>query len=109
MVQALRAAETQRQQATAAVRPVVPPAPGISTLGEAQSGATAIYGPEGPTERSVRLLLEYRLMVTGNPRLRIGKIADDGTSVTAQVVTAEGSLVEEYGIDKKTGVWRPIR
>jgi len=69
----------------------------------------AVYGPGGPTEKSVRLILEYRLMVTGNPRLAIGKITEDAERVVAEVVTADGSLVETYAIDKKTGAWRPVR
>ncbi len=32
-----------------------------------------------------------------------------GDKVTASVVTADGSLVEEYTIDKKSGVWTPVR
>ena len=69
----------------------------------------AVYGPEGPTARSVSLILEYQLMVAGNPRLRVGQVIDDGGEVKAQVVTGDGSLVDEYRIDKKTGTWTPVR
>ena len=67
------------------------------------------YGPNGPTVKSVRLILEYRLMVGGNPRLKVGKISESKTSITAQVLTTDGSLVEAYAIDKKTGIWSTVR
>ncbi len=77
---------------------------------EGPSGSVAaVYGPEGPTERSVRLLLEYRLMVAGNPRLKVGEIRESEDRVTARIVTADGSLVDEYVVDKETGVWTPVR
>lgn len=79
-----------------------------ATPGAVGLGAPA-YGPDGPNAKSVRLILEYRLMVAGNPRLKVGKVEDGKDRVTAQVVTADGSLVEEYSVDKKTGVWSPTR
>ncbi|MEE9544743.1 MAG: hypothetical protein V3V55_03995 [Rhodospirillales bacterium] len=80
--------------------------PGLDLAPAMVSG---MYGPGGPTRKSVRLLLEYRLMVAGNPRLTVGVVRDDGDKVIAQVTTADGSVVEEYQIDKKTGNWKPIR
>ena len=75
-----------------------------------QTELTSVYGPEGPNAKSVRLLLEYRLMVAGNPRLTIGKIVEEEERVTAQIVTVKGSaIVEEYTIDKNTGIWTPVR
>ncbi|MFN0044427.1 MAG: hypothetical protein ACKVSF_14585 [Alphaproteobacteria bacterium] len=67
------------------------------------------YGPEGPTEKSVRVILEYRLMLAGNPRLQIGSVKDRGETILASVVTADGSLVEEYDVNKTTGAWLPVR
>ncbi len=70
---------------------------------------TPAYGPEGPNAKSVRLILDYRLMVAGNPRLKVGRVEDGKDRVRAEVVTADGSLVEEYSIDKITGIWSPAR
>ena len=81
-------------------------APGTSGL---LGTGTPAYGPDGPTAKSVRLILEYRLMVAGNPRLKVGRVDDGKDRVMAQVVTADGSLVEEYSIDKGTGIWSPTR
>lgn len=73
------------------------------------SGGSGAYGPDGPTEKTVRVVLEYRLMAAGNPRLKSGSVKDSGNRIIAQVVTVDGSLVEEYAVDKKTGVWRSVR
>lgn len=71
---------------------------------------TALYGPKGPTVESVKLLLDYYLMVAGNPRLAAGRIRDAGDAVNAQVVTKDGgAVVEEYAVNKKSGVWVPVR
>lgn len=91
--------------------PMPPPAwaGGAGPLAVPGLGVAGVYGPDGPTEKSVRLLLEYRLMVAGNPRLRVGAVKENADKVTASVVTADGSLVEKYTIDKKTGAWTPVR
>lgn len=84
--------------------------PPLSAGGGATAGDIAsIYGPDGPTPKSVRLILEYRLLLAGNPRLTVGKVTDAGDAVTAEVVTHDGSLVDAYRIDKKTGAWTVMR
>lgn len=72
-------------------------------------GASGTYGPDGPTEKSVAVVLEYRLMVSGNPRLKVGPITDEGENIRAQIVTEDGALVDEYLVNKATGVWSPVR
>ena len=54
-------------------------------------------------------MLEYRLMVLGNPRLAVGAVTDQGATIVARVVTPDGSLVEKFEIDKESGVWTPAR
>lgn len=71
---------------------------------------TSLYGPKGPTVESVKLLLDYYLMVAGNPRLTAGRVRDAGDAVNAQVVTKDGgAVVEEYAVNKKSGAWVPLR
>jgi len=87
----------------------------ISSHGRSQDGSQGrpldksqvgnVYGPSGPTEKAVRLLLEYQLMVNGNPRLKVGDIIEESSFISADVVTVDGSLVERYKIDKSTGTW----
>lgn len=73
------------------------------------SGDQGAYGPDGPTEKSVGVLLEYRLMVSGNPRLKVGPIKEDGENIRAQIVTENGAIVDEYLVNKSNGVWTPVR
>ena len=105
ILEGMRRSEADRQPQPSGFLPSLPLIPGE----QAGVDVRSVYGPDGPTEASVRLMLEYRLLVAGNPRLTVGQVKDSGTSVTAQVVTRDGSLVEEYAVDKNTGVWRPVR
>lgn len=79
-----------------------------SLVGQGE-GVQSLYGPGGPTVESVRVFLNYRLMVAGNSRLKVGPIREDAQSVYAKIVTTDNSLVEEYAVDKQTGQWKPLR
>ena|GEM_PF-1982823 len=95
--------------------PKLPPGLDIpSSLGmgyglEESGGVISVYGEKGPNTQSVRLLLEYNLLVSGNPRLKIGTIEENEEFVIAEIVTLDGSLVEKYSVDRKTGLWKVIR
>lgn len=71
-----------------------------------QSNPLSMYGPQGPTEKSVRLLMEYRLMMGGNPRLKLGDVEEEKDIIKAHVLTVDDSIVQTYIIDKKTGAWK---
>ena len=64
---------------------------------------------EEMTEDRVRALLERQLDTLGNPRLKLGGIgtASDG-SITAEIVTVEGSLVQKLAFNRYPGLFRPI-
>lgn len=83
-------------------------APGLD-LPVAAGAKEGTYGPDGPTEKSVGILLEYRLMVSGNPRLKVGPIKDEGENIRANIVTENGAVVDEYLVNKSNGVWSPVR
>jgi hypothetical protein len=58
----------------------------------------------------VRHFLEHRLEALGNPRLALGEIAEAGADeITAEIVTADGSLVEQLTVDRHSGAVRPVR
>jgi hypothetical protein len=97
--------------AASAAMPVAPPmvGPPIGSGAAGDGSVASIYGPDGPTAKAVNLLLEYRLMVAGNPRLKVGKIVEEPDRILAQVVTRDGSVVEEYAVDRATGAWVPLR
>ena len=65
--------------------------------------------PEEMTPERVRTLLEQRLTQQGNPRLKLGEIATaaDG-SITAEIVTVDGSLVQKLAFNRYPGLVRQI-
>ncbi len=53
---------------------------------------------------------ERRLKMHRNGRLKLGEVKrKDDDTITADVVTKEGSLVHRYQIDRHTGRMRPVR
>ena len=56
------------------------------------------------TVEKVKTILEGRLASHGNERLKVGKVVEkDGKTITAEIVTVDGSLVQALEIDKATG------
>ena len=65
--------------------------------------------PEEMTAERVRELLEQRLDYHGNPRLQLGEIEEspDG-SITAEIVTTDGSLVQKLAFNRYPGLVRQL-
>jgi hypothetical protein len=95
----------------------------MQMMGEMQRGA-ALHGmmaghhlalgltvgtPEEMTPERARSFLEDRLTWLGNPRLKLGEIAtaEDG-SITAEIVTVDGSLVQKLAFNRYPGLVRQI-
>ena len=56
----------------------------------------------------VRHMIEHRVARTGNPNLKVGEIVEqDDDTITADVVTQDGSLVRRFMVDRHTGMMRP--
>ena len=56
----------------------------------------------------VRHIMEHRVARTGNPNLKVGEIVvQDDDTITADVVTQDGSLVRRFMVDRHTGMMRP--
>ena len=82
--------------------------PGMTT------GPGILYGmphgtPEEMTVERVRTLLEHDLTQHGNPRLKLGEVATaaDG-SITAEIITVDGSLVQKLAFNRYPGLVRQI-
>lgn len=78
-------------------------------------GHAMLYGmPHGKVEEMtpdrVRVFLAQRLEQHGNPRLMLGEIAtaEDG-SITADVVTVDGSLVQKLAFNRYPGLFRQVQ
>lgn len=81
---------------------------------DGMAGPGLFYGmPRGKQEEMtperVREFLEQRLAWHDNPRLTIGDItvADDG-NIIAQIVTVDGSLVQELAFNRYPGLFRQL-
>lgn len=77
-------------------------------------GPDALYGmPQGSvtemTPARVEAFLSHLLERHANPRLELGEIAeaDDG-SITAEIVTRDGSLVQRLSFNRYPGLFRQI-
>ncbi|TDQ78449.1 hypothetical protein A8950_3501 [Dongia mobilis] len=70
---------------------------------------TPLSAPVQITEAQVRALLEQDLIRLGNPRLKLGEVAGaaDG-SITAEIVTLDGSLVQKLAFNRYPGLVRQI-
>ena len=54
--------------------------------------------------------LETRLAHWGNDRLKLGKVeATDDKTITGEIVTKDGSLVQKFAFDKTTGRHQPVK
>jgi len=87
-----------------------PKGPGMMGGGPLGLGPGWIYGrpplPE-PDVDSVREILEEDLAWHGNPRLKLGEVTEqDDDTIVAEIVTQDGSLVQRFEIDRRTGLWR---
>ena len=73
--------------------------------GDGHAGPSAIFDvPRLLAPDDVRARLTERLKAYGNPRLRLGTIAVAGEdSITAEIETVDGSLVERLVVDRFTG------
>lgn len=77
-------------------------------------GPRMLYGWPGDETQDIsvegaRGWLERKLDWHGNPRLKLGEVvaADDDT-ITAEIVTKDGSLVQKLAIDRHSGFMRQI-
>ena len=57
----------------------------------------------------VRHFLEHRLDGQGYKRLKVGPVEEkDKATIVAEVVTAEGSLVQRFEVDRHTGIIKQV-
>lgn len=78
-----------------------------------KDGAGLLYGlpssqQEEVTPEQVLLWLEQRLKRHGNPRLTLGEITADDDSITAEIVTVDGSLVQKLAFNRFPGLVRQL-
>jgi hypothetical protein len=53
-------------------------------------------------------IMEHQVAMRQNPNLKVGEVTEvDDDTITADVVTQDGSLVRRYMVDRHTGAMRP--
>ncbi|MBI2586416.1 MAG: hypothetical protein HYW28_11205 [Rhodospirillales bacterium] len=78
--------------------------PGQQAFGPGNCPGLAAAQGQEPTVDSVTKFLEGRLAHWGNERLKLGKVeATDDKTITGEIVTKDGSLVQKFAFDKTTG------
>ena len=85
-----------------------PEMPGMM-MGDAMPYGMPYGDQQEMTPERVRALLEEQLARHANPRLAIGEIATaaDG-SITAEIVTVDGSLVQKLAFNRYPGLYRLV-
>lgn len=82
--------------------------PGMMGYGMMSGGGQGFVMQPAPAQLSaadVTYNLERLLAARGNPHLKVGKVADkDADTIVGEVVTTDGSLVERYEVDKRSGL-----
>jgi hypothetical protein len=61
------------------------------------------------TVADVKANLERWLAGQGNPRLKIGDVAEKEGTITADIVTTDNSLVQRLSVDRNSGVVRSVQ
>jgi hypothetical protein len=93
----------------------------MMSKGQGQTGSADVTGgqgmrlglppgaPEEMTGDRVRALVERELTKLGNSRLKLGQIgkADDG-SITVEILTVDGSLVQKLAFNRYPGLMRQV-
>jgi hypothetical protein len=84
--------------------------PGQQAYGQGNCpGLVSAQGQE-VTVDSVTKFLEAGLAHMGNDRLKLGKVeASDDKTITGEIVTKDGSLVQKFAFDKATGRHQPVK
>lgn len=75
------------------------PAGAWSCPGWARTAATTAT----PTKEQVTAWVQNHLARVGNPNLKLGEVKETDTTIEAQIVTKDNSLVEKIIVDKRTG------
>ena len=58
----------------------------------------------------VRHMMEHRLRWMNNPNLKLGNVEEkDADTISADIVTKDGSLVQRLKVDRHTGWTQPIQ
>ena len=84
-----------------------PMGPGMAQ-GGAKAGGAALFGARvtpmmNLSVEDVPAYLDLRLERLNNKRLKVGEVKADGSTISADIVTVDNSLVQRLKVDRRTG------
>jgi|SRR5581483_553959 len=87
--------------------------PGMTGPGMMGPGM-GMYGAMQPalnlTANDVKVYLERWIAGSGNPNIKVGNVVEKDTStITADIVTKDNSLVQQFTVDRRIGFYRPAQ
>ena len=83
---------------------------GPGMMGHGMGRGTMQALPRDLTPEQVRHMFEHHVEMGGNPNLKVGDVAESGEdSITAEIVTQDGSLVRRFEVNRHTGAMRPVQ
>lgn len=76
-------------------------------MGPGRMGWGGYQYPANPSVGDVKAYIEQWVASMGNPRLKVGPVTEkDANTIVGEVVTQDGSLVQRFEVDRRTGVYR---
>ncbi|MFZ2155408.1 MAG: hypothetical protein WAV72_04710 [Bradyrhizobium sp.] len=58
----------------------------------------------------VKVFFERWVAGSGNPNIKVGNVVEkDVSTITADIVTKDNSLVQQFTVDRRTGFYRPAQ
>ncbi|HMB77518.1 MAG TPA: hypothetical protein VKN76_14055 [Kiloniellaceae bacterium] len=91
------------------------PMMGQGMMGQGMMGQSMGPGMMQPlrqdlTTADVQHMLDHELAWQGNPNIKLGPVEEtDDDTITADIVTQDGSLVQKLEIDRHTGSMHPVQ
>src|SRR5581483_3847681 len=88
---------------------------GHGMMGHGMMGpGMGMYGAMQPalnlTANDVKVYLERWIAGSGNPNIKVGNVVEKDTStITADIVTKDNSLVQQFTVDRRIGFYRPAQ
>lgn len=77
---------------------------GPNMMGQGMGPGAMQALPQDLTLEQVRHMFEHRLDRMGNPNIKVGDVVEaDEDTITAEIVTNDGSLVQRFMVDRHTG------
>jgi hypothetical protein len=81
--------------------------PGMMMMGAGTTGCCRVQPAMNLSSNDVKTYFTNWLTAQGNPHLKLGNVTEkDADTITAEIVTQDGSLAQRFAVDRHTGTLR---